>query len=281
MTNLLVALRNLAQAENNVIKARSKSSNRANSMGDSLEIYVKDMFCGSLDQKDEEKDLIYSKHFSYLGNQNNPPDMIIRGGDAVEVKKIESIKSGIALNSSYPKDKIYADSPMITQACRECEEWTEKDLIYCVGVVKEEKIIALWFVYGDLYAASKDIYERVKTKISTGLTELEGVVFSDTKELARVNKVDPLGITYLRIRGMWGIENPVKVFKDITKIEDGKALTVNALVLKSKYDSFPEKDRLELEALVKSGLVGINDVKIKSPNNPACLLEAKLIKFTK
>lgn len=280
MTNLLIALSNLVKNPLTDVVSHYRSSNRANSMGDALEFYVKDLFCGTTDVKDtNKKNEIYDKHFSYLGNQNNPPDIIIRGGDAIEVKKIESLRSGIALNSSYPKDKLYSDSPMITQACRGCEDWREKDLIYTIGVAKNNKLQALWFVYGNCYAAGKEIYERIRNKISSGLSELEGVEFSETKELGRVNKVDPLGITYLRIRGMWHIDNPIKVFDYITGV-DGDKLTVNALILKDKYNSFPAQDRENLEKLEASGL-SISDVKIKSPNNPAKLLEAKLIKFTK
>jgi len=280
MTNLLIALSNLVKNPLTDVVSHYRSSNRANNMGDALEFYVKDLFCGTTDVKDaNKKNEIYDKHFSYLGNQNNPPDIIIRGGDAIEVKKIESLRSGIALNSSYPKDKLYSDSPMITQACRNCEDWREKDLIYTIGVAKSNKLQALWFVYGNCYAAGKEIYERIRNKISSGLSELEGVEFSETKELGRVNKVDPLGITYLRIRGMWHIDNPVKVFDYITEI-DGDKLTVNALILKDRYNSFPAKDRENLEKLEASGL-SISDVRIKSPNNPAKLLEAKLIKFTK
>jgi len=280
MTNLLVALSNLAKNPLTDVVSHYRSSNRANSMGDALEFYVKDLFCGTTDIKDtNKKNEIYGKHFSYLGNQNNPPDIIVRGGDAIEVKKIESLRSGIALNSSYPKDKLYSNSPMITQACRDCEDWREKDLIYTIGVAKNNKLQALWFVYGNCYAAGKEIYERIRNKISSGLGELEGVEFSETKELGRVNKVDPLGITYLRIRGMWHIENPIKVFDYITGVDGGR-FTVNALVLKDKYNSFPEQDRENLEKLATKGL-SVTDIKIKSPNNPAKLLEAKLIKFTK
>jgi len=280
MTNLLVALSNLVKNPLTDVVSHYRSSNRANSMGDALEFYVKDLFCGTTDIKDtNKKNEIYGKHFSYLGNQNNPPDIIIRGGDAIEVKKIESLRSGIALNSSYPKDKLYSDSPMITQACRDCEDWREKDLIYTIGVAKNNKLQALWFIYGNCYAAGKEIYERIRNKISSGLGELEGVEFSETKELGRVNKVDPLGITYLRIRGMWHIDNPIKVFDYITGV-DGDKFTANALILKDKYNSFPAQDRENLEKLSSKGLA-ISDVKIKSPNNPAKLLEAKLIKFTK
>lgn len=203
---------------------------------------------------------------------------MIANGDAIEVKKIESVGSQIAHNSSYPKDKLYSDSPMITQDCRECENWREKDIIYIVGAMQQDKLKALWFIYGDCYAASKDIYERIKSKISEGVNSLPDVEFSETKELGRVNKVDPLGITYLRIRGMWGIDNPVHVFDYITKIEKDSELTVNAVMLTEKYNSFPESDRQAIENVTSDNFT-INDIEIKSPNNPAKLLNAKLIKF--
>jgi len=281
MTNILKALKNLTENPITDISARYQANgrNRANNMGEALEAYVKDLLCNTFDvQNETEKNRIYSEQFSYIGNQNNPPDLMIANGDAIEVKKIESIGSQIALNSSYPKDKLYSDSPMITQDCRECENWREKDIIYVVGAMQQDKLKALWFVYGDCYAASKDIYERIKTKISEGVNSLPGVEFSETKELGRVNKVDPLGITYLRIRGMWGIDNPLHVFDYITNIERDSAFTVNAIMLTEKYNSFPELDRQAIENMVSENF-SINDVEIKSPNNPARLLNAKLIKF--
>lgn len=239
------------------------------------------MFCGSFEVDDiGKKNEIYSKYFSYMGNQNNPPDIIIRRGDAIEVKKIESLRSGIALNSSYPKDKLYVDSPMITDACKICEDWKEKDLIYSIGVAKDGSLKALWFIYGDCYSAGKEIYERVKNKISDGIMELQDVEFSETNELARVNHVDPLGITFLRVRGMWAIENPIKVFNYVTSIKNNSVFSVNAIMLTEKYLSFPEKDRMNIEKMV-SDKFSIEDIKIKSPNNPAKLLNAKLLKFEK
>jgi len=281
MTNILKALLNISKNPIADISNRyiSNGKNRANNMGEALESYVKDLFCDGFDIKDNsEKNKLYSKYFSYLGNQNNPPDIIISNGDAIEVKKIESIGSQISLNSSYPKDRLYSDSPMITQECRECENWREKDLIYIVGAMQQDKLKALWFVYGDCYAASKDTYERIRSKISDGVNSLPNVEFSETKELGRVNKVDPLGITYLRIRGMWGIDNPLSVFGYVTNIEKDKNLTVNAIMLDEKYNSFPRTDRDQIE---KTSDLSIEDIQIKSPNNPAKLLKAKLIKFVK
>lgn len=280
-TNLLIAIANLVENPITNLVSHYRVVNRANSMGAALEFYIKDLFCNSLDENDLEKKIeIYSKYFSYTGNQNNPPDIIIKQGDAIEVKKIESLHSGIALNSSYPKDKLYADSPMITTACRDCEDWREKDLIYTIGVSKDNNLKALWFVYGDCYSANKEVYEGKKTIISEGINELQNIEFSETKELGRVNRVDPLGITYLRIRGMWGIENPIKVFDYVVPSERTSDFFVNVILLKEKYLSFPEKDRRNIETLIGNNF-SIKDIKIKSPNNPAKLLEAKLLSFRK
>ena len=280
-TNILIAIKNLLKDPVTNLVSRYRAVNRANSMGDALEFYVKDLFCNSLGEKNiTKKDEAYSEYFSYIGNQNNPPDIMIKGGDAIEVKKIEGFDSGIALNSSYPKDKLFSDSPMITTACRNAENWREKDLIYTIGVVKEDKLKALWFIYGNCYSASKEIYERIRNKISKGVNELQGVEFAETNELGRVNRVDPLGITYLRIRGMWGIENPIKVFNYVAPVDKTAELSVNALMLKEKYLSFPDKDRKNLEKLANDKFT-IKDIKIKSPNNPAKLLDAKLLTFIK
>jgi hypothetical protein len=263
-TNILKAIKNIIN--NPVVDLVSfyGSSNRMNGMGESLELYIKDIFCGSLSVKDmAEKNRIFSSHFSYIGNDTNPPDIMIKGGDAIEVKKIETINTDIALNSSYPKDKLYVDSPMITATCRDCENWVEKDVLYTIGLVKETKLKSLWFVYGDCYAANKEIYERIKTKISVGLKELPGIELAETNEIGRLNRVDPLGITYLRIRGMWGINNPNKVFGYITSQIQGD-FTMNALLLKNKYDSFPQEDKVALENLSNENF-SISDIQIKSP----------------
>ena len=205
--------------------------------------------------------------------------MIIRDGDAIEVKKIQSLKSQIALNSSYPKSKLFSDSPMITSACRNCEEWREKDIVYVIGVISKQKLNILWMIYGDCYAASKEHYERIKNKIASGINEIPDVEFSQTKELGRVNKVDPLGITYLRIRGMWGIDNPFNVYNylDIGYERDADFQLI-ALIRKSKYLSLPISNRTMLEAISDPGF-SIKDKPLKSPDNPAMLVPIKIISY--
>lgn len=57
-------------------------------MGESLEEYIKDLFAGVLDvTSDEIRDALIQNAFSYTGNQNNPPDAMLWGGDAIEIKK--------------------------------------------------------------------------------------------------------------------------------------------------------------------------------------------------
>ena len=164
--NIIDAIINIVKNPILELKEYSISHNRANSMGEALEEYIKDVFSGTLFEKDENKRMeIISEVFSYLGNTNNPPDSILRGGDAIEVKKIENKSSSLALNSSYPKAKLYSNSSMITDACRSCEKWEEKDIIYTIGTCEKNKLTSLIFVYGEDYAAENKIYENVKNKI--------------------------------------------------------------------------------------------------------------------
>ena len=277
--NIIDAIINIVKNPILELREYSISHNRANSMGEALEEYIKDIFSGTLFENDKNKRLeIISEVFSYLGNTNNPPDSILRGGDAIEVKKIENKSSSLALNSSYPKAKLYSNSSMITDACRNCEEWEEKDIIYAIGTCEKNKLTSLIFVYGEDYAAENKIYENVKNKIKFGIETINGLEFSETNEIGRVNRVDPLGITYFRIRGMWGIENPIKVFDYIYERDNTKQFNFIALINEDKYNSFLNRE--ELENLEKENkYLEIKNVKIKNPNNPAQLRSAKLITF--
>lgn len=276
--NILNAIANIAAGNIRELRSFYESRNRANNMGEALENYIKDMFAGTLDETNEQRRIEkFGQVFSYQGNQNNPPDIIIRGGDAIEVKKIENAGASLALNSSFPKAKLFSNSPMITAACRNCESWREKDILYAVGAVNGNHLTRLFFVYGIDYAASAEIYERIRSVIGGGIKTIPGVEFADTKELGRVNRVDPLGITYLRIRGMWAIENPARVFSYIYTPSNAN-FEFAAIINAEKYNSFPEADRAEIDRL-NGGLsgFGIRAVKIKSPDNPSILKDAKLI----
>ena len=197
------------------------------------------------------------------------------------LKKIEGFSS-LALNSSYPKQKLRNDSTMITNSCKHCEDdiggWNEKDLIYFVGNVNKNKLKCLTIVYGDCYSATDEIYSRIKNKIKTGVEEINGIEFIHTNEIGKLKKVDPLGITDLRIRGMWHIENPRKVFNYVIDkyYNENNEMNVFLILRKSKYDSFDIEDRKLVE---NNPFLQIEDIKIKNPDNPARLMDAKLISY--
>lgn len=278
MTNILEAIYNIVNHKNFAIREFYSGRNRANSMGEALENYIKDAFADTFDSDNEQSRLkTYNKEFTWLGSQNNPPDIMIKGGDAIEVKKTQSANSSLALNSSYPKTDLRSTSPMITSECRDCEDWEVKDLIYCVGHTTDTDIKSLWMVYGSSYAAKHETYQRIKTTISEGIKTIPDVVFADTKELGRVNQVDPLGITNLRIRGMWQIENPRKVFNYLHETTD-KDFELVCIIPTEKYNSFPNESRSKLEGITENGF-SIEDKQIKNPNNPAKLMDCKLIKL--
>ncbi|MDE4959452.1 NgoPII family restriction endonuclease, partial [Francisella tularensis subsp. holarctica] len=47
---------------------------------------------------------------------------MIKGGDALEVKKTQSANSILALNSSYPKADLRSSSQMNTNESRACDD---------------------------------------------------------------------------------------------------------------------------------------------------------------
>lgn len=254
--------------------------NRVNSSGDLLEYYVKDAFCGissSFDTSDRKLEC-YSNVFSYLGNSNNPPDFIVRNSVAVEVKKIEGANTNVvALNSSQPKDYLYSTDPRINVGCLNCESdsggWTKKDMIYAVGNVVGTRIHSLWFVYGDCYAADKSVYDRVSNILKDGVAEIPGVEFGVTKELGRVNRIDPLGVTNLRIRGMWTIAHPGAVHRNLVTLDNDKT-NIFVLLKQDTYNTMPNKPNLD--RFVEQGILTIEKVDIVDPNNPAGKLKAIL-----
>jgi len=277
MSNILKAFINITKNPIINLVDYYQGRNRINNSGKALENYIQDIFAGTLNESDENKRLQrLSEVFSYQGNQNNLPDLILKNSDAIEVKKLQSKNSAIALNSSYPKAKLYASSPMITNACRTCEEWKEKDIIYAIGYTNDNSLKSLWLVYGNCFCADKEIYERIKNTITEGINSIPDVEFTQTNELGKVKKVVPLGITDLRIRGMWHIYNPNKIFDYIYKFDEKAIFQLICLMRADKYNLMPQKDRDILESLDN---ISIKNVQIKNPNNPIELIDAKLLTF--
>lgn len=269
---------NLVQNPTIQLVSRYQGRNRANSAGSALEEYIKDLFSGSFGLPEAERLERFNKVFSYLGNDSNPPDAMLRNGDAIEVKKIESDTASLALNSSYPKHKLLSSSPMISAYCKSAERWSEKDIIYAVGVVGQNRLRHLCMVYGLDYCASDECYSRIKNTIKTGVEAIENIEFAESRELGRINRVDPLGITYMRIRGMWGIENPWSVFNYVYRRDISKKFTFMCIINDEKWSGFSNTDELLSLANTVPAL-SVRDVHIKNPDNPAQLKGAKLISF--
>ncbi len=274
--NIINAIYNLVNYQETNVISYYTGKNRANNSGDALEEYIKDLFAGSFKLREKERMEKRSNVFSYFGNNSNPPDAMLKNGDAIETKKIGTFSSSLALNSSYPKQKLFRDSLMISKACREAEEWDEKDMIYAVGVVNGKKLRHLSMVYGRDYCASEECYSRIKTKIKNSVESIPDIDFTESRELGHINRVDPLGITYMRVRGMWGIENPWKAFNYVYEIKKDASFDFMCIINEEKWNSF---ENLDLITSINVNNFSIEDIKIKNPDNPAKLVNAKLISY--
>jgi hypothetical protein len=282
MTNILDAFITLKNSSAYTLGA-GEGGNSIQLVGSSLEAFVSNLFSNSLDPNidTQARTERHNEAFSYLGAANQPPDAILKSGDAIEVKKVDSLNGSIQLNSSPPKAKLLSTDTRINNTVKELAErggWTEKDIFYAVGSQSNNQLKRLWFIYGDCYAASHDTYERinnrVKQSIASGFDKIE---LADTNEIAGIPGVDPLKITHLRVRGMWIIKNPSVVFSDF--IEDKEAeFKAYCILKKDKYYSFSQESRDKFEQALDDKL-SISDIKIPHPDNPAEIIEARLIKY--
>lgn len=167
---------------------------------------------------------------------------------------------------------------MISNTCRNAEQWSKKDIIYIVGVVDSNRLKKLCMIYGRDYCATGECYDKIRRLIKEGVENVEGIEFSATRELGRVNRIDPLGITYLRIRGMWHIENPWKVFNYIYQSNSDADFNFMCIINDEKWETFENRGEL-VEMQKNNPKLKISDVKIKNPDNPAKLQNAKLITY--
>ena len=286
-SNLLQAIVNIAARDQFLLSHKAQTRNRINRVGESLEVYVQQAFANVFDSQtaieftQQTQDI-----FSYVSNNSSPPDLILRDGDAVEVKKLESINGTISLNSSYPKSHLHADSSLLTQACKNCEtkRWQIKDHIYVIGFVPKvgkalKTLKQLWFVDGACYAASRDVYEQPFTRISDSLHKAENVTFDEkSTELGRAIKVDPLERTILRVRGMWEIQHPNKAFRDLIGQQSTENFQMLAVVRESKYQQILNSDQ-NLETTIERLGIQVTTAQVLDPNNKAKLLNVRVVQY--
>lgn len=281
MTNILRAVQNLIVGHDVHVGEVRESNNRVNSLGEAFEIYIKNVFAGAFGLAGTAYQEKIGEAFSYQGSASKPPDLMIRGGDAIEIKKLQSRDSQIQLNSSFPKNKLHADDSRVSAEAKNAEEWTEKDILYVVGNVdaRAKTVQSMWWIYGDCFCADASVYQAVSDKISEALQEIADFDFSPTNELGRINGVDAQRLTDLRIRGMWLLKNPHKIFERYVSFDKYAEFQLFVLMQERKWLSFPRADRDAIEKLVSSGILTMTLEKIANPDNPVRSLDCRLIKY--
>ena len=290
--NIIDAIISLCDLKDLSVKADGESKNRINGMGAPFEAFGKKLFAGAFDKTPAECLALIVKEFSYLGEQNNPPDAMIRGGDAIEFKKLAKYNTNsLQLNSLFPKHSLTSTSSFITKKCKDAEPWTEKDIVYVVGVVVGGLLRRMWMVYGSDYCDVLDEYlklrEAVKDVVRGKIRKLGYGMDEKSTEPARVNnRIDHLNVTNFRLRAIWEISSPWVVFKkqyqEALKCHEQdfghRDFELVALINEDKWNELGNAD--ELAKKEKDGL-GIYDVKINDPTALDNLRPAKMIIYTR
>ena len=275
--NIINAINNLYTFGSKVSSDTPIAHNLIQAQGEPLEKTIKKIFLDHIPDTLTNKNKHY---FSYQGSANNPPDLKLKGGDIVEIKKIQSHTTpSISLNSSWPRDKMNKDDPKINQQCRDCEKWIEADLFYAIGVLPKDhkETFSLFFLHGECMNAPTKFYEKFYKNLQTDIAKLSYNFHLETKELGRLNKIDPLGNTHLRIRGMFGMPNPFRHF-NFCKVDQTKKLNIFCLMTKEKYNSFKNEDR---DLIEQNKGISKDLKKIKSPVDIRKYIECFYIHFAK
>lgn len=293
-TNVIIALNNIFKRNSTRLTPIFRSNGSANAAGDSLEYFIKDMFCtgASQYQYDHEKEQIYKKYLSWTGDSSHFPDFIVKGGVGVEPKKQNSATANLSLNSSYPKDYIKPDTqnvPTLKTPGFSETGWTKKPIIYVAGHLNtkkgpdENKLYSLWMVYGNTIVAHNTKYLSLINEIRDAIKLNTDAKLTNSKELARAKGIDTLKYTNLRVRGMYELEHPAKIFD---KYLQGLNLPKNkshvfVVMLKSNYDAI-KKDmgnnweplHNDLQQYINKGVLNQVDVQLPDPNDPNNKLDA-------
>jgi len=238
----------------------ASSSNSANAEGDALEYFVKDMFdpefkAISRSSKGSKKKE-YARYLSWDGNTRNFPDFFVRGGVGVETKKVSDANaSSIALNSSYPKISVTPTTQNVIKDISKIDEvWEEKQIVYAVGHVPTptkrvdpdvNRVMSLWFFYGNTVFPSESSYLLTIKRVREALQGSQLKMKEDSQEVARLIDIDPGKHTDMRIRGMYDIDHPQRMFaghyeKTIATFPKDSS-HVFLVIRKSDYDALGEQ----------------------------------------
>ena len=206
-------------------RRKKDTENSINRVGDSLEEYIKDAFSNSFKLENEDRDKAMQQCILYHGNSSNPPDIITSGDDGIviEVKKSDSYRSELQLNSSMPHSTFNSQDTRITKECKEILCDKEWDMLYVVGsfVKKKKQIRHLAMVYGSVYCAETSKYEDIDFYVRSKVREIGSWLIetvptarldTESNELGKLKSIDLKGFCDLRIRGMYTYTSPYVVF---------------------------------------------------------------------
>ena len=290
MSDVLLGLAHLIKHSNFQLPSlKGVGGTDSTPLGKPFEVYCKDWLSLLLPGNVNQRLNFYDQAFSYQGADNNPPDVMYRGGnagDAFEFKKTESATAALPLNSSYPKDCLTNTSPGLLSVCINCEPWTKRTFYYVIGRVKkgDQRVSSLWVVDGRLMASKHSDY----IKVFTGLQVVVDAFITsqklhkiDSVELGRIRTIDPLDKTVLRVRSMWELESPQKTFAKVEGVKpDKKKAVLHALILDSSWENYSAQSKTAITSLVgREGFALTNVTNIPDPSNPQKILSAKLIRY--
>lgn len=278
-TNTLFAYKNILDHNSTKLPPIiSKKGNSSNNQGDSFEIFIKDMYCKTSMQypylEDKERD--YKNYLSWLGDSKHFPDMIVRGGEGVEIKKLSTF-ANLPLNSSFPKNYIYPDTQNLPTEIID-SSWTQKNVVYATCNVPKKnnsqaKCSTVWLAYGNTFVADKKVYLNMIDGIRAGAKSAnQQASFVKSKELARIQNVDLKKYTTLRVRGMWELLNPQKVFSQYLNktnlVVPAGTTRVNMIVLDSDFQNMVQPD---FSNLINQNRLVITQIDIPDPNKNGTL----------
>jgi len=267
----------------NYPKTTKDRSPDPNKIGAPLERFSKAMFCGfsPLDGTD-----LHHNEIVHNGGTNNPPDYVLKEPlTAVEVKqsRISSKKScsfSSELNSSPPYNKMCIDKTkakpdfdiLLKEHERDCI-----DVIYQLGGVLDDRVVRDVCIYGDCFADDIRLFwDQYVVKLGNKLLgageEIKKEGYNtpkdhkDGNELYRIDNIDRLGRTWLRVRGMWMYEFKKYLVEDVGinfKAENMNKYYSYNIISKKMYNNLSNSDK---EWLNESNIEK-KDIQI---TNPVC-----------
>ena len=143
-------------------------------------------------------------------------------------------------------------------------------MIYAIGVVKDNKLRSILLFYGEDYCANSEVYEKAQKIVKDAVADISTLdIDTSTNELGKIVNVDVLNRAYMRVRGMWLMKNPFKVFlskDEIDKAKEGE-FSLIAILNERMLNELGNFAELESFAENSNGKMKIDDIEILDPNN--------------